>query len=63
MSNVNYSADDEHGNQITAGLASYDAALQVARKYISAHRTDGAACKIYEDRENGESWDIAAADV
>lgn len=62
MTNLNYSVDDEHGNQISAGLSSYDAALQVARRYLSAH-TDAPAVTIYEDRDGGESWELSRDDV
>lgn len=62
MQNLNYNVDDEFGNQISAGLSSYDAALQVARKYLSAH-TDAPAVTIYEDRDGGESWDLGRSDI
>lgn len=57
MQNLNYNVDDEFGNQISAGLSSYDAAIQVARKYLSAH-SDAPAVTIYEDCEGGKSWDL-----
>jgi hypothetical protein len=49
-----YSVEDEHGNQITTGLDSYDDARQVARKYLSAHR-DADKVTIYTD---DESWEV-----
>jgi hypothetical protein len=54
MENSNYSVDDEHGKQITTGLDSYSAAVQTARKYLSAH-SDAPAVTIYTD---SESWDL-----
>lgn len=62
MSNVTYSVDDEHGNQITTGLDSYDAAKQVARRYLSAH-ADAPAVTIYESGDDGESWDLTRAEA
>lgn len=57
-----YAVDDEHGNQITTGLSNYDAALQTARKYLSAH-ADAPAVTVYEDIEGGQSWDLDRAAV
>jgi hypothetical protein len=54
-----YSVDDEHGNQITTGLQSYGAALQSARRYLSAH-ADAPAVSVYTDEE---SWDLTRVDV
>lgn len=59
---VTYAVDDEFSNKITCGLASYDAAIQVARRYLSAHR-DAPGVRIYEDTEGGEGWDLTRAEV
>jgi spore coat protein U-like protein len=61
MSNT-YAVDDEFGTQITTGLESYDAAKQVARRCLSAHR-DACAARIYEDSPDGEIWDVTLTDV
>lgn len=55
-----YTVDDEFGNQISTGLQSYDAALQVARRYMSAHK-DAPAVTVYGDP--GDSWEITRAEV
>ena len=64
MSNVavNYAVDDEFSNQITCGLSSYDAAVQVARRYLSAH-ADAPCVRIYEDATDGESWDLSRREI
>jgi hypothetical protein len=56
---TSYSIDDEHGNEITTGLDSYDAALQVARRYLSAH-TDAPSVEIYTA---DESWALTREEV
>lgn len=58
--NTYYSVDDEFGNEITTGLESYDAAIQVARRYLSAH-LDAPAVTVYDSA--GESWEFARAEV
>ena len=63
MSNTTFAVDDEFGNQITCGLGSYGAAKAVARRYLSAHSdTDTAAVTIYEDTDDGESWELSLND-
>lgn len=62
MTNVNYAVDDEFDTQIAAGLQSYDAAKQVARRYLSAHK-DAPAVTIYEDTAGGESWELSRDEV
>jgi hypothetical protein len=55
-----FAVDDEFGNEIARGLPTYDAAIQQARAYLSAH--DDAPCvRVYEDAAGGESWDLARA--
>lgn len=59
-----FAVDDEFGNQITCGLASYDAAKQVAKKYMVAHRRDlKGPVRIYESGTGGESWDVTLANL
>ena len=61
MANSNYySVDDEHSNEISTGLESYDAAVQVARRYLSAHR-DASCVEIYSS--DGESWELSRDEV
>jgi hypothetical protein len=57
--NKTHSVDDEHGNQITTGLDGYGAALQSARRYLSAHE-DAPSVTVYTD---DESWDLTRAEV
>lgn len=59
---THYAVDDEFGNQITTGLDSYDAAKQVARRYMAAH-DDAPAVLVYEDVEDGESWELSRTEV
>lgn len=54
--NTYYSVDDEFSNEITTGLESYDAAIQVARRYLSAH-SDAPAVTVYDSA--GESWELS----
>jgi hypothetical protein len=54
-----YSVDDEFSNQITTGLSSFAAAVQCARRYLSAHK-DAPGVEIYTD---GESWELDRDDV
>lgn len=57
-----YAIDDDYGNQITAGLDSYDTAMQRARRYLSAH-TDASNVTIYDDQPDGESWELERYEV
>ena len=42
-----YALDDEYGNEITTGLASYEAANQVAARYLAAHNDDRDLSWVY----------------
>lgn len=55
-----YTVDTEHGDEIASGLPSYDAALQVARRYLSA-RADAPCVNVYDSE--GESWTLDRAEV
>lgn len=59
---ISFAVDDEIGNQITCGLESYSAAMQVARRYLAAH-DDAPAVRIYEDQPDGETWDLSRGEV
>lgn len=59
---MNYAVDDEFGTQLSAGLSSYDAAKQAARRYLAAHK-DAPAVTIYEDVSGGESWELTRDEV
>lgn len=59
-----YAVDDEFGNQITCGLENYDAAKQVAKKYMVAHKGDlRGPVRIYESGRGGDSWDVTLEDI
>lgn len=51
LTNNYYSVDDEFGNQIATGIETYDAAVQVARRYLSAH-PDAPCVEIHEPEQS-----------